>query len=160
MKEIGEKSGRDPERYKPVFDSRLTLRRKTFELKSIAGDDDELFEVHFMEDLLKSDPCNEDALMLLGHAYTRRGEYERGLDIDRRLIRLRPTDPTVYYNLACSFSLLGKLDDAFAALERAASLGYRDVKHLLDDPDLVNLRETARFRRFVSKIFGQSARDS
>jgi len=160
MKGPGKETAPDPDRYKPQFDSRLTLRRKPFEVFGVGGDDDEQFELSFMESVLKHDPCNEDVLMLLGHAYTRRGEYEKGHNLDRRLVRLRPADPTAYYNLACSCSLLRKIDDAFTALKRATSLGYRDVNHMLKDPDLANLRGDWRFRRFVKGILSGSAQDS
>ena len=142
------------------FDARLSLRPARFELSCIRDNDDAQFEMSFMENVLNRDPCNEDVLMLLGHAYTRRGDYEKGLDIDRRLVRLRPGDPTAYYNMACSLSLLRKLDDAMLALQQAASLGYRDVKFMLKDPDLANLRQDDRFGKFLRRIKGQLTNDS
>ncbi len=139
-------------RFCPRADKRLTLQRRIFDLSGAAGGNDEEFELQFMERVIAGDPCNEDALMLLGHAYTHRGDYEKGLTIDRRLVRLRPTDPTAYYNLACSLSLLNQRDDAMVALQRAAALGYADVKYILKDPDLANLRQDRRFRRFIQRI--------
>jgi len=147
MKPPTHKSRPDTDRFKPGFDHRLTLSRKAIDLRG-AGDDEQ-FEVRFMESLIERDPCNEEALMLLGHAYTRMGDLRKGLDIDRRLVRLRPADPTAYYNLACSCSLLEMLDDAFAALERAAALGYRDVDYMSTDPDLANARRDGRFQRLI-----------
>ncbi len=146
--------------YLPAGDPRLTLPRKAIEVSPLAAGDDERFEIEFMEEVLSRDPCNEDALMLQGHTYTRRGDYEKGLAMDRRLVRLRPADPIVYYNLACSHALLRQLDDAFAALDRAAALGYRDVEHMAKDPDLANLRKDARFRRFMSRLVGKTVSDS
>ena len=153
-------SGPRNTRYLPAFDRRLTLQPQAFELASFGDADDERFELHFLEEVLSRDPCNEDALMILGHAYTRRGEYQKGLAVDQRLVRLRPADPTAYYNLACSHSLLRQVDDAFAALERAAALGYRDVAQLSEDPDLGNVRKDARFRRLVSRLTGKTVGDS
>ena len=124
--------------YLPAFDPRLTLSRRSFKISSLCSDDDEGFELRFMEEVLQRDPCNEDALMLLGYAYTRRGDYEKGLDVDARLVRLRPADPAAYYNLACSHALLGQINDSVDALERAVSLGYREVKQMMNG--LVTLR--------------------
>lgn len=138
--------------FAPKPDPMLTLRPAAFSLSVCKGTDDERFEVQFMEELLTNDPCNEEALMVLGRTYTRRGEYEKGLAIDRRLARLRPSDPTVYYNLACSCSLLQQLEDGFVALEKAIALGYRDLGHMLKDPDLANLRQDQRFRHLVSRV--------
>jgi len=54
------------------------------------------------------------------------------------------------YNLACAESLAGKLDDAFASLERALGAPERvvDDEHLSSDPDLENMRKDARWEKF------------
>ena len=153
MKSDSSKAENEQQRFMPVFDRRLTLTRKPIPISRLALDDAQ-FELSFIEEVVQHDPCNEDALMLLGHAYTRRGDYERGLAIDRRLTRLRPGDPTVYYNLACSYSLLRRIEDAFGALEKAVSLGYRDLNHVLRDPDLANLRNEPEFGEFANRLFG------
>jgi len=134
-------------------DGRLSLSRQRVPLKSdeVPRKYDE-FETEFFEDVLKQAPCDEDSLIVLGHAYTRRGEYEKGLEIDRRLARLRPEDPIVFYNLACSFSLLGRVDDAYDALEQSVRRGYHDMGHMLEDPDLENLRRDDRFEAFCGRM--------
>lgn len=148
------------ERRKPVADPRFSLLPMRLQLSAFNGVDDERFEMQFYEDVLRQDPCNEDVLMVLGHAYTTRGEYEKGLEVDRRLVRLRPSDPTAYYNLACSYSLMGQLDESIMTLEHAISLGYRDFDHMVKDPDLENLRKDARFRRLIARRLSGSAKNS
>ena len=152
MSEDARATKRRPSVFSPKPDPMLTLRPSALTFSVVSNTDDEHFEQQFMEELLETDPCNEEALMVLGHSYTRRGEFEKGLAIDRRLARLRPSDPTVYYNLACSFSLLQQTEDGLAALEKAITLGYRDLGHMLKDPDLTNLREDQRFRPLVSRL--------
>ena len=90
--------------------------------------------------------------MYLGNAYTAHGMYEKGLQIDQRLCSLRPKDPILYYNLACSHALLKNIDAAFDALEKAILLGYNDIHHLERDKDLTYLREDVRYRKLVEKI--------
>lgn len=107
------------------------------------------FEVAFYERLLQEKPDFVEALMALGEAYTRRGWYEKGLAVDRRLARLKSDDPVVWYNLACSLSLLNRLDESLEALQRAMALGYDDFPFLAKDPDLDALRRSPQFRRFV-----------
>lgn len=104
------------------------------------------FEIVFFEGLVKKSPNYEDALIPLAEAYTRKGLYEKGLAIDQRLARLRKDDPVVHYNLACSFALVGKKDEAFQALERSIQLGYNDFEHLKKDSDLKSLRTDERFQ--------------
>ncbi|TAJ07623.1 MAG: hypothetical protein EPO68_16235 [Planctomycetota bacterium] len=97
-------------------------------------------------------PANLGALAELGHALTRLERYREGLEVDRTLVKLCPTDPLVHYNLACSLALLAECDEAFAELERAVELGYAEPRHLLEDPDFASLRSDPRFQQLVDRI--------
>ncbi len=108
------------------------------------------FEIGFFEGVVRRDPKSIEALQILGDAYTKTGHWKEGLAIDRKLARLCPGDPTVFYNLACSYSLLAKVDLALAALEKAMRLGYDDARWLAKDPDLNNLRQDQRFVRLCA----------
>ena len=110
------------------------------------------FEVSLYEAVVASDPANVEALMALGEAYTRQGDYPRGLEMDERLSRLRPQDPVVQYNLACSLSLLGRREAALETLERAVALGYADRAHLEKDPDLEAVRRDPRFETLRKRL--------
>ena len=110
------------------------------------------FEIRFYEELVKQQPDFIEALSCLGDAYTKGGLFQKGLAIDLRLIRLKPDDPLVHYNLACSHSLLGDIDAAFEALKKAILLGYDDFSYLAKDEDLKNLRQDLRFSKLMSKI--------
>jgi Flp pilus assembly protein TadD len=101
---------------------------------------------------VQRDPHYVEALQILGDDYTRRGKFENGLRIDERLAELRPDDPTVLYNLACSYALTGQTHDALAALSKAIDQGYDDFKWLLKDPDLKKLRSLAAFKTIQQKI--------
>ena len=109
----------------------------------------ELFEVNFFERVLARCPGHLGALEALGHLYTRLGEHQKGLEVDQRLVRLRPNRPVAHYNLACSLSLTARLDQAFAELALAVRLGYRDFDHLERDPDLAALRADPRYQPFL-----------
>lgn len=110
------------------------------------------FEISFYEGVLNKRPDFFQALTALGNAYTARGDYAKGLKIDLALIRLRRDDPLVHYNLACSYSLLGKIDPAFKTLKNAIGLGYDDFNYLRRDPDLENLRKDKRFETLFKTL--------
>ena len=110
------------------------------------------FEIQFFEGVTKRDPDFIDALQILGDAYTKTGQWEKGLLIDKRLARLCPDNPFVFYNLACSYSLMSRLDAAFAALTKAVKLGYADAMWLAKDPDLENLRTDSRFEAIKREL--------
>ena len=109
-------------------------------------------EIGFLEGLVKRDPGYVDALQILGDDYTKRGKFTLGLKIDQRLAVLRPRDSLVYYNLACSYCLTGKMDEAAEALEQALDYGYRDFKWLAEDPDLLELRDHEANSRVRAKV--------
>jgi tetratricopeptide (TPR) repeat protein len=109
-------------------------------------------EISFLEGLIKRDPAYVDALQLLGDDYTQRGRFEEGLQVDQKLTELDPKNPLSFYNLACSLSLTGKLDEALRALESALDLGYRDFKWMARDPDLKALRKDPKYARLREKI--------
>lgn len=108
------------------------------------------FEIEFFEKLLKDNPDFIDALIPLAEAYTKAGEYEKGLDIDKRLSKILPDDPVVRYNLACSYSLVGRIDEAFEALHAAIGMGYNDFRHMDADPDLSGVRNDQRYQKMIS----------
>jgi hypothetical protein len=109
-------------------------------------------KISFMEGIVRRDPSYVEALQILGDHYTQRGHFKHSLKVDKRLSRLQPRNPLVFYNLACSHSLNREFDRAAAALERAISLGYRDFKWLARDPDLRRLRQHPLFRMIEDKI--------
>ena len=121
--------------------------------KAKAKDPRELdVEISFLEGLVRRDPAYVEALQILGDDYTQRGRIEEGLRVDQKLSQLEPQNPLVFYNLACSLSLAGKLDEAAQAVESALDLGYRDFKWLARDPDLKALRKHPQYVRLREKM--------
>ena len=109
-------------------------------------------EIGFMEGVLRRDPSYLDALQLLGDDYTRRGRFTEGLKVDEQLVELRPADPMIHYNLACSYSLTEQCEAAFESLNRALDLGYHDFKWLARDPDLANLRRHQLYQKIKTRL--------
>jgi tetratricopeptide (TPR) repeat protein len=109
-------------------------------------------EIGFLEGVIHRDPKYVEALQVLGDNYTRRGKFNEGMQIDETLSKLLPGDPTVLYNLACSYALTRRLEQAASALLRAIERGYNDYKWLVKDPDLQNLREHDLFKTIRARI--------
>jgi len=109
------------------------------------------FEINFFENLLKESPDFTEVLTALGDAYTKKGRYQDGLEIDKRLAMLKPNEPIVHYNLACSYSLLRMADVCIKALEQALQLGYCDLAFMQQDPDLKFIRQDQRFNNLLFK---------
>lgn len=111
------------------------------------------FELDFFEAVLRRDPYNPDVLRRHASNLAAVGQYGQALQADRRLTRLKPDRPIPWYNLACSYAVLGMIEPAFAALQRACDLGYlvRHRRQLLRDPDLAGLRQDPRFFRLFCR---------
>lgn len=115
------------------------------------------FEIRFFENILRDRPDFDQALIALGEAYTRKGLYQEGLKVDEKLARLRPDDPMVLYNLACSYSLLERVDESLSTMKAAIFYGYEDFEHLKNDADLLNLRQDKRFTEFLVQLKGKES---
>jgi|SRR5664280_1164112 len=131
---------------------RMPLKSSARKKSNRASRRDLDIKIQFMEGLVRRDPDYVDALQLLGDHYTQHGRYLDGLKVDEHLAQLEPRSPLVFYNLACSCSLMEQFDRAAAALETALQLGYRDFRWLAKDPDLHQLRQQPIYRDIEAKI--------
>lgn len=118
------------------------------------------FEVDLYRAHLDHDPDNVDLIVELGDLYSRMGRVEDGLSIDKKLVKIYPTEPVFQYNLACSHSLLGQVDLAFRSLRKAIKLGYRNLEYLETDEDLRAVHEDERFARLVKTMIKAIEQDS
>ena len=107
------------------------------------------FELEFFAGVLQRHAGYVDVLRAHGNNLTLKGRYADGLEIDKRLIQLRPTDALAHYNLACSYALLKKPELALKTLRKAVELGYRDFRYMREDRDLESIRHDPRFRQLL-----------
>ncbi len=119
--------------------------------------DEKLLSRRLCEAVLTGDPDNVPALTVLAEACTRSGEYERGLTLDLRLTRLSPGNPIAWYNLGCSYSLLGDLSASVEALRQSLDVGYTDIRFMQTDPDLEAVRSHPRFAELMIRTLRRDA---
>jgi len=111
-------------------------------------------QVGFLQGLLKRDSGYIEALEELADLQMQFGRVEEVVGLDERLKALRPSDPEVRYNLACSLTLSRKFEQAAAELSSALELGFNDVHSLQSDPDLADLRAHPAFRPIRARLRG------
>jgi tetratricopeptide (TPR) repeat protein len=73
-------------------------------------------------------------------------EYQQASQTFRSQCKLQPSNPVPYYNVACSESLLGNLDEALSYLNQSIDKGYRNLSHMKSDEDFDNIRQTDGFK--------------
>lgn len=110
------------------------------------------FELEFFAKILERNPDYVDVLRVQGNNLTLKGRYAEGLQIDKKLVKLRPSDPLAHYNLACSYALLKRGELAIRTLRRAVELGYRDFRYMREDRDLDSIRHDPRFRAIIREF--------
>lgn len=109
------------------------------------------FEIEFYESVLRRDPKDVVLVELLASLYTKTGQIDAGLKMDRKLVRLQPENPIAHYNLSCSLALKNRRADAVRALREAIENGYSDWEWLMKDPDLKVLQGYAKFQELLSE---------
>ena len=114
-------------------------------------------EVEFLEAVRKRLPTHPAVVESLGCLYTEMGRYQDGLRADREMVQMEPDSPNAWYNLACSLSLTGQPDEAFAALEKAIALGYDDAEWMQDDEDFAPIKKDPRFARLLAQLLARQA---
>ncbi|MDN2677278.1 MULTISPECIES: serine/threonine-protein kinase [Janthinobacterium] len=66
-------------------------------------------------------------------------------------IRLAPTLPDIHFRAALTYELLGKRNEAMAALKQAMERGY-PINLIESAPDLLTLRRDARYQQFLINL--------
>ena len=67
-------------------------------------------------------------------------------------LKARPDAFSTYYNVACAYSIMGEIDDAFAMLDHAVQHGRGNLEWIEHDPDFDNLRSDSRFDAILDRI--------
>lgn len=104
-----------------------------------------------LEAWTKAHPEDVKGWFLHAHAHHGAGAFEQALVSLEHVLELQPTHQHGLYNRACALARLGRVDDAFAALERARKAGFDQPWQIASDADLNALRGDARLTAFLPK---------
>jgi adenylate cyclase len=101
---------------------------------------------------LAIDPQDGRALQLGTTNAARLGLRDKARDLAGRALKARPDAFSTYYNVACAYSIMGDIDDAFAMLDHAVQHGRGNLEWIEHDPDFDNLRSDSRFDAILDRI--------
>ncbi len=133
------------------FSKNQQLANPPSELTRLADQTQAEFELTFFAGILERHPNYVEVLRSQAKLLASLKRHQEGTEIDRRLTRLRPSDPLTHYNLACSCSLTGQFTEALESLRKSLELGYRDLDFIRADRDLDPLREDPRFNKLLAE---------
>lgn len=103
--------------------------------------------IQALENHIREVPEDARARILLASAYAEESRPEEAVREASLAMILRPNEPTVLYNAACTFCFLGRKSDALDALRKAWNAGYQDAEWTRRDPDLQPLHGDPEFER-------------
>ena len=82
------------------------------------------------------------------------GKFDEALEAYKEAIQLDVKPAISTYNMGCIFAESGEADKAFAALNEAVTLGFRDMDQYEFDEDLESLRDDSRYEELLERIEG------
>ena len=79
------------------------------------------------------------------------GQDDKALAWMRKIIDDEPSNAGNWYDYACLYGRMNRIEEALQALEKAFEYGYRNFKHLEYDDDMDVLRELPQYKELVRK---------
>ena len=140
-----EASGTDYNVYVPILNALGALAKKEA-LANLVLRAVQAFEAH-----LREVPEDARARGLLASYYAEIGRSEDARREATMAMTLRPNEPLILYNAACTFCLMDLKAEAMDAIGKAWRAGWRDADWAWRDPDLAILHEEPEFKRLFPK---------
>jgi TolB-like protein/Flp pilus assembly protein TadD len=108
--------------------------------------------IEVIEKHLELHPDDTRALDLGAAAHATLGNREEATALAAKATTIDPENPSVLYNVACTYALIGETDKSIDCLEQSISSGMAQVEWIENDPDLEAVREHERFKNLLEEI--------
>lgn len=102
--------------------------------------------------LVEIAPLDASAWGRLGFLAIGSGDLDLAKSAFSTQIELDPTSSTAAYNMACTYSRMGKKQQAIKALRKAIQIGWDDHEHMQQDGDLDAIREMREFKDLIEPL--------
>ena len=136
-----EASGEDYNIYVPIQNALSALGKKDAVLNEIQQ------EIQVLENHLKKVPEDARARTILARDFIQVDRRDDAIREVNLAMALRPNEATILYNVACVYVFLGRKDEAYDALRKAWTAGFKDPSWARHDPDLEPLHGDPEFER-------------
>ncbi len=94
-------------------------------------------------------PEDVRARVLLSSGLAEAGEVDESIRHLQTAVALRPNDPNILYNAACTYGVLARKTEALATLKKAIAAGWGNPNWAARDSDLDCLHDDPEFRKLV-----------
>lgn len=106
--------------------------------------EEDLRRIIQLDTVANNGSCRQYALHLLG-------KDDEAAEWMQKVIDNDPEEKGNYYDKACLYSKMGRLDEAMEAFSKCLDMGYRSFGHIEHDDDLDAIRGREDFKEAVSK---------
>lgn len=97
-----------------------------------------------MDTIVQDGSCRQYALFFLGDTIG-------AIDWMRKIIEAEPEAEGHYYDMACLFARMGRLQESVDNLRKSFEFGYRRIAHVKIDDDLDPIRELPEYKALIEK---------
>ena len=149
-----EASGEDYNAYVPILNSLGAMAKHEAERNMMQR------RMAALENHLKQVPEDARARVLVAGDYADFGRVEDALQQLNMALTLRANEPSILYNVACTYCGLNRKAEALDALRKAWETGFRDAVWARRDPDLAPLHGDPEFERLYPEAHGSPANPS
>jgi len=94
-------------------------------------------------------PEDVRARILLATTYAYLGKRSNASEHLEKAVAMRPNDPNVLYNAACTYGLMQMKNEALMMLAKSGETGFSDFEWASRDPDLASLHDEPEFKRVL-----------
>jgi serine/threonine protein kinase/Flp pilus assembly protein TadD len=105
-------------------------------------------------------PDDGRALTLGASALVGLGEHKCGLEWAERALAADPEEPSILYNVACTYARLGHTERALDCLDEAVTFGFVQKGWIDHDATLDSLRSHPRFLTLLERLDADRAADA
>ncbi|MBI3724118.1 tetratricopeptide repeat protein [bacterium] len=102
----------------------------------------------------------EKAALILdqGNKYLTARKYAQAEAQYKQVLAIEPQNSVALYNLACTYSLSGRTDEAIDYLKQAIAAGFDDDTHMEQDQDLDPIRDDPRYKQVREALKAKKAK--
>jgi len=101
---------------------------------------------------LELHPDDSRAVYLKSATLIELGQHEEGLQWADKAFETDPRDPYIVYGVACSYSRVGRIEEAVDYFEKSVLCGFAHKDWMEHDADLDPLRDHPRFKAIVDAM--------
>ena len=108
-------------------------------------------QIQVLQEQLRQVPEDARAWILLAGNHAKDGQTETAIRELQKATSLRPRDPIIVYNAACTYGVMKKKAEALELLKRLGEVGNFSFDWASRDPDLACLHDDPEFQRLVAE---------